>query len=241
MPLPVMTMTVLYSAKGGSGTTVTAASLALARARTNGSGDDERNVLLVDLAGDLPAVLGMPETDGDGVFEWMAAGCAVPTLSRLERVVAPGVSLISTGRVDTPLVDPRNRAMLLWAALADEAERRDVIVDAGTSPSGVALTVLAHTGVRLLVTRPCYVSLRRAVAFPCRPTGVALLNETDRSLDVADVEASLGVPVLTQLPVTAQIARMVDAGTLATRGAPRNLARELGHLPPVAPALAGSA
>jgi len=56
-------MNVCWSLKGGSGTTVVAAGLALAVARRGG------RPLLIDLAGDLPAVLGV-EGAGPGITGW---------------------------------------------------------------------------------------------------------------------------------------------------------------------------
>ena len=51
-----------WSVKGGSGTTVIATSLALLFAKRQGA-------LLVDLAGDVPAALGLPDPDGPGIGE----------------------------------------------------------------------------------------------------------------------------------------------------------------------------
>src|SRR4051794_33057920 len=62
-----------WSVKGGSGTTVVASSLALLLATRSPAGS-----VLVDLAGDVPAVLGIPEPDGPGVSDWLAAGDSVP-------------------------------------------------------------------------------------------------------------------------------------------------------------------
>ncbi|HSH59850.1 MAG TPA: hypothetical protein VK988_09470, partial [Acidimicrobiales bacterium] len=62
-----------WSAKGGSGTTVVAAALGHVLARSSPGG-----VLLVDLGGDLPAALGLPEPTGPGVSDWLAAGDDVP-------------------------------------------------------------------------------------------------------------------------------------------------------------------
>jgi hypothetical protein len=55
---------VCWSAKGGSGTTVAAASMALMLARRESAG-----ALIADLAGDVPAVLGMSEEDSPGIRE----------------------------------------------------------------------------------------------------------------------------------------------------------------------------
>nr|MBO2501138.1 hypothetical protein [Thermoanaerobacterales bacterium] len=51
-----------WSVKGGVGTSVVAASLALLLAR-----DAAPGAVLADLAGDAPAVLGLPEPAGPGV------------------------------------------------------------------------------------------------------------------------------------------------------------------------------
>ncbi|MFM8972286.1 MAG: hypothetical protein ACKOOG_06530, partial [Actinomycetota bacterium] len=53
-----------WSPKGGSGTTVTAVAAALVAAR-------EAPVRLADLAGDVPAVLGLANDPGPGLTEWM--------------------------------------------------------------------------------------------------------------------------------------------------------------------------
>ena len=58
-------MFVCWSAKGGSGTTVVSAALALVLSQS-------RPALLVDLAGDLPATLGIAEPTGPRVLDWLA-------------------------------------------------------------------------------------------------------------------------------------------------------------------------
>ena len=71
-----------WSAKGGVGTTVVAAALAVRMARREPPG-----VLLVDLAGDLPTVLGCPEASGPALVDWLDGRGDVPTdaIGRLER------------------------------------------------------------------------------------------------------------------------------------------------------------
>ena len=61
-----------WSAKGGSGTTVVSVALGLLLARGAPGG-----ALIVDLAGDVPAALGMAEPSGAGVTDWLAAGADV--------------------------------------------------------------------------------------------------------------------------------------------------------------------
>jgi len=57
---------VCWSLKGGSGTTVVSAALALTLAQRNNSA-----VRIVDLAGDIPSVLGIAEPSGEGVTNWL--------------------------------------------------------------------------------------------------------------------------------------------------------------------------
>ena len=159
-------VTACWSLKGGSGTTVVAAGLALSIQRRIG-----RPVLLVDLAGDLPAALGLPEPTGPGVAEWLAAGPAVPpdALARLEEPVAPGLALLHRGA--GPL--PPATGGLLVQVLASSG--REVVVDCGTLPAGgpgsVAEQLAAEASRSLLVTRPCYLAVRRTRAPMCSGPG----------------------------------------------------------------------
>jgi hypothetical protein len=57
---------------------------------------------------------------------------------------------------------------------------------------------------------------------------VVLVAEEGRALTPSDVEDVLGAPVRAAVSVTAQVARVVDAGLLASR-LPRTLERELRH------------
>src|SRR5438445_667973 len=69
----------------------------------------------------------------------------------------------------------------------------------------------------LLVLRPCYLGLRRAVASPLRPSGVVLVEEDGRAIRRRDVEDALGVPVKAVVAHDRRVARAVDAGLLAAR------------------------
>jgi hypothetical protein len=101
-------------------------------------------------------------------------------------------------------------------------------VDCGTQPAGVAHAVASAADRSLLVTRPCFLALRRAATAPLRPSAVVLVAEPGRSLARRDVEQHLGVPVVAEVEVDPAVARAVDAGLLAAR-LPRSLARELRH------------
>ena len=210
-----------WSAKGGAGTTVVATALALLLARAAPAG-----ALLVDLAGDAPAVAGVADApDAAGVSDWLREGPLVPAdgLARLEITVGHGVALLPRGH--GPLV--ADRALALAALLA--ADPRPVVVDAGlVSGDSLAAVVAASASESLLVTRPCFLALRHALVAPVRPSAVILVVEEGRALTATDVEDALGVPVRAEVSVTAQVARAVDAGVFMTR-LPRSLERELRH------------
>jgi hypothetical protein len=197
-----------WSAKGGSGATTIAAALAL-------SDDTGAEVTLVDLAGDLPAALGMSEPSGPGVSDALAAhpSSAPAALVRAARIeLVPGVGLVPHGA--GPL---RGGAPMEAFVRGLHADGGVVVVDAGVvRPGSPALDV----------TRPCYLSVRRAVGLPVRPDAVVLVDEPGRSLGRRDVEAVLGVPVRAVVPFEPSIARAIDAGLLLAR-MPRSLSRAL--------------
>jgi hypothetical protein len=208
-----------WSSKGGAGTTVVAAALALLVARSNPEG-----AVLVDLAGDAAAALGCDTVEGPGIAGWLAAGPDVPpdALARLEQPVASGLGLLPRGE---GALAPE-RADVLAGLLA--ADGRTVVVDCGTDPQGVRLTLAACATRSLLVTRACFLALRRAASLPLRPSEVVLVTEPGRSLGRRDVERAVGAPVIADVAVDPQVARAVDAGLLVRR-LPRGLARDLAH------------
>jgi MinD-like ATPase involved in chromosome partitioning or flagellar assembly len=203
-----------WSVKGGSGTTVVAASLALLLGRRS-----EHGALLIDLAGDAPAVLGMAEPTGPGVGEWLdGPNRDIASLLHSEVEAAPFVRLLAMG---TRTLSPGSP---LIEALADD--QRVIIIDAGVLAPGPSLDVIANATTSLLVMRACYLALRRASLAPVRPSGVVLLNEPGRALGRKDIESVLGVPVVADVLIDPNVARAVDAGLLAGR-LPRTLARSL--------------
>jgi MinD-like ATPase involved in chromosome partitioning or flagellar assembly len=207
-----------WSSKGGSGTTVVATSLSLLLSRR-----DPLGALLVDVAGDAPAALGLPEPDSPGLAGWLAAGADVPpdALARLEvPTAASALALLPRGA--GPL--DAARADVLVTLLA--ADPRPVVIDCGADLDGPALALAAGATRSILVTRACFLSLRRALTAPIRPSEIVLLTEPGRSLTRLDVEDCLGAPVVAEVAVDPSVARAVDAGLLASR-LPRGLAREL--------------
>jgi hypothetical protein len=200
-------MIVCWAAKGGSGTTVVACALALTSAAT-------RPTLLIDLGGDCPTALGLPEPHGPGIREWLASPTATAAdFSRLAVPIRDQACLLPLGTGRTP----EDR----WARLLEAVEGTNAtIVDCGAGPPPSALQDAAQQS--LLVTRPCYLALRRAQRCDVRPTGVVLIAEPGRALGSTEVEQALGVPVVAEVQYDPAVARAVDAGLLAAR-LPRSL------------------
>lgn len=78
-------------------------------------------------------------------------------------------------------------------------------------------TVIGGLDATYLVTKPCYLALRRVADDPYRPTGIVVVSEKGRALDVHDVESLVNRPVIAEIPVDPAVARAVDAGTFASR------------------------
>ncbi len=200
---------VCWSAKGGSGASVVAAALALR------SAEDGQETLLVDLDGDQPDVLGVTGA-GLGAFDWLAAGDEVPVdaLTGLEVPVAPRLALLPRGTADRP---SDGRLRLLAGILRTGS--RVIVIDAGTqrSPTGQSVDCWwDDVATSVLVTRACYLALRRA-GHPPVGTRLVLVDEPGRALTTGDVVAALGIPLWCRVALDPSVARAVDAGLLATR------------------------
>lgn len=202
-------MLVLWSVKGGSGTTVVASMLAVALAQRA-----TRRVRLVDLAGDIPATLGLAPPDDGGLNGWLAdTESDLAALCNLEIDAVPGLGVVPRG--PHALVDaPPERIAALMTTL--RSPHVDTVIDAG-SGAAVVHAALDHATRSLLVTRPCYLALRAATRQHQRIDGVILVSEPGRALGRRDVESVLRAPVVAEVPVSPQIARVIDAGMLTSR------------------------
>lgn len=215
-------LTACWSVKGGSGTTVVAAALVLGLATV------ERRVVAADFGGDLPAVLGVPDPNGPGLLDWLEAGPSVPAdgLSRIAHDISSELTLIAKGEWTTRAgAGDADAGLRLANGLRVVRGAQPVIADCGNVDSAAVRAFVAAADRSLLVLRPCYLALRRAVSAP-RPTAVVLVTEPERSLGAADVEAVLGVPVVATIGWEPGIARAVDAGLMTAR-MPRRLASAL--------------
>ena len=204
-----------WAAKGGSGTSVVAAAEAVRAAAVGPT-------LLVDLDGDQHRILATSAPQA-GAAEWLAAGAAVPAdaLDRIAVPVGPNLRLVGRGFCDLDAA----RAPVLADLLARSA--RTVIVDCGTRPVPAARAVARAADRSVLVTRSCYLAVRRAEELDLAPTEVVLVEEQQRALAPDDLASSLRAPIRAVVPVHPSIARAVDCGLLATR-LPRRLSSALG-------------
>lgn len=195
-------LVVCWSPKGGVGTSVVAAVLAV-RAAADGI-----ETVLVDLAGDQPAILGVDVGGRDGVGDWMAAGEDVPieALGALEMPIADRLRLLPRGRAAAA-----DRLAVLGGVLG--AGARTVVVDAGCT-TDIAWAPAGHRSV--VVLRTCYLAARRAGRLPAS-THLVVIDEPGRALRPADIAAAVGVECWARLPADPAVARAVDAGLLVAR------------------------
>lgn len=214
-------ITLCHAAKGGSGTTLASAILAVE--------SPTRSTLLVDLAGDCPAMLGIAEPDRPGVLDWLGSDAPPAHLDDLLIEVTSGCTLLPATSADlSPLTTTgasTSNDASRWSELHDwfgtwqEDHDGAVVIDAGitTLPSSFAQAC----DERWLVTRACYLSLRRAARLTVRPTGIVFVDEPGRSLRERDVEASVGAPIVATIAWDVRTFRCIDAGLLLAGRLPR--------------------
>ncbi|MFT5530462.1 MAG: Mrp family chromosome partitioning ATPase [Candidatus Poriferisodalaceae bacterium] len=204
-----------FGAKGGVGTTTIAIGYALAARHLS------RPALLVDLVGDVPAVLGVAEP-ALGVADWLSAGdeVTIDALRRLEVPVGHGLRLLSRGA--GPFEAKRVASLLALLA----ADPGPVVIDAQWGTPSAAAIVAHPSCTVVLVLRPCYVAVSRAQRILSEigsvSAQVVLVEEPGRALVRHDVEKVLGRPVH-RVAHELAVARAIDAGVLASRAPKRFL------------------
>lgn len=199
-------MRVCWSVKGGVGTTIVSAVVALHRAAIN----DAR---LVDLAGDLPATLGVPEPGHEGFGEWLANDAPLETIDHLAIHINEHLDLVPRGDLHFDVHALRRLAQF---ASNTSAMTCEIVVDAGTNDDALDV-LLPHATTSWLVLRPCYLALRRAVNVRHQVDGIVLINEPGRALSSRDVAAVLTAPIIAEIDLDPRLSRVVDAGLLASR------------------------
>lgn len=114
----------------------------------------------------------------------------------------------------------------LWVSNIDDyREECHYVIDAGFELPAFSQRIL-------LVLRPCYLALRKAMNAPFTADGIVLVGEPQRALQKADVEDVTGIKVITEIPWKPAISTAVDAGLLAAR-LPTTLERAMRVLLPV--------
>jgi hypothetical protein len=197
--------TLFMSPKGGNCTTVTTAAFALMSAARG------INTVLFDLCGDIPATLGMVEPSSPGINDWLSENNEGDdeSLVKMGTPLLNGLVVVHRG---SKFVEGQPR----WQQLAEAIRTlpHTSIIDAGITfvPEEVRQSVDSVT----MVTRPCYLSLRRATHLP-KPHNVIVIREEARALTVNDVSHVLGVPKFAEIPYNPAISRAVDAGLLTSR------------------------
>ncbi|NNC80905.1 MAG: hypothetical protein HKN94_12230 [Acidimicrobiales bacterium] len=203
----------ICSSKGGVGASVLAATLAIESARTS-------EVLLVDLDGDQPDILGV-ETPELGLRDWLRSDADGESIENLTVPVGSRLRLLAAGEGDA--TDVSRLAALLPQFRVSPIVIFDVGV-ANAEPFSMQSMVMAASDRTSLVIRACYVALRRAQRLHLEPHDTVEVVEGGRALTTADLEGALGLPVTARVPVDPHIARAVDAGMLLHRR-PRSLRR----------------
>lgn len=193
------------SSKGGNCTTVTATAYSLLQAQRG------TNTVLLDLCGDVPAAVGIGEPSSPGINDWLGESNTsdAQALVKFGTPIVDGLVVVHRG---AKFVEGQPR----WDALADAIQLlpHNVIIDAGTT--FVPEEVRRAMGTVTMVTRACYLSLRRASHLP-KATNVVIIKEEARALTVNDVSHVLGIPLFAQVPYDPAISRAVDAGLLPSR------------------------
>ena len=198
--------TILSSPKGGTGTSVVAASLAIVSSSSSPT-------LLVDLAGDQAAILGLPQPP-IGLSDW-ANGMTYRDFDEIISLCHDSLYLAPTGTFDFETLNANAWDKLLRALSLKHSEGYNIIVDLGRADIPLALRKIVDTCY--LVTRPCYLALRRAVDLETAFSGVIVVNEPDRVLTSRDVESVLKLKCVAEIPYTSEISRRVDSGLLKSR------------------------
>ena len=209
-----------WSPKGGSGTSTVAAATAIRLA------SEDREVVLVDLAGDQVALLGLhPDNwpdDAPGISDWVVSNASKRPLNDLRssldallEKVAPNLSLMRLGTLSLADVDVgvpgANRRRLFTALETLTHPDRVVVVDAGLDPHAHRTAIPA---VPVCVIRVCYLALSRAQSVPGPYERIVVIQEPGRGLRTKDIASALGADEVEVIAWDPNVGRSVDAGTI---------------------------
>lgn len=225
-------LTICQSTKGGSGTSTVTAGLAALSSRRHRSNSAAACTMVIDTAGDLPTILGT-STPLIGLGEWLTRST---DHDFFDLCIRSDHSLLVMPRGSTAPPDALAPSWNRLAALVEQelSRGRLIYIDCGTSPVPQALVQRVPQNSRrlLLVIRPCYLALHRALQENVHVDGVVLVTGGGRVLKRRDVESVLRIPVVAEVPLDPDIARRVDSGLFRSR-LPKSLVTALVPLVPM--------
>ncbi len=191
-------------AKGGVGTT-TAAVMAASGAARKG-----REVVLVDLTGDIAVTVGV-STGLDGIADWARADdLSLGAADALQVELNDQVALLPRGKGEFD----QARLATLWSLLCGKPQV--VIIDAGSGAAAVEL-VGDDSVRRVMVVTTCYCAVYRAARMASQIDDMVVMADPTRSLTVEDVEGGVGKNAAVAFALDPAIARWGDAGLLLDR------------------------
>lgn len=94
-----------------------------------------------------------------------------------------------------------------------------IVIDRGTAQQGQTRSVLIDGAENYLVTRKCYLSLRKANKL-VQHDGVIIVDEEGRALTNKDVKSVLQTPIVGVVAYSAPLTRSIDSGLLPSRYSP---------------------
>src|SRR5262249_37596951 len=148
----------------------------------------------------------------------LEAGVDAPAaaLDRIAVPVSSNLTLLPRG-LSLPYDAPPEVGAALGFVLANDPVL--TIADLSTASPPVLRAMIEVSDVAVMVVRDSYVALRSALRDPllAAASGVIAMEETGRALGASEIRDVLGVEVLGVVPVRMPIARVIDAGVLATR------------------------
>lgn len=131
---------------------------------------------------------------------------------------AIGALAAANGPVTIVASDDTRACLGMAEGATDCVTNLTVVDDEARAPEDGLVLLDGRAGdVTVLVTRACYMALRRAVNSGVEYDAILLLEEPDRALTMKDVERALGKPIIATVPVSPMVARAVDAGLLGSR------------------------
>ena len=196
--------------KGGVGTTAAAAQTARLAIQRG------KDVVLVDMTGDLAVVLG-ELGDAEGLAEMLRRPDETAAATMTNPIGDPsGVRLLSRGRGDLDFSD-HDAVRRMWDQI-EQIPAADIVVDAGQGPDAIE-RLKYSAATRVLTVQCCYQSLARARDLVASVDQVLVQTDPSRALGVADIEATLGRHADAVTARSREVSRWMDAGLILTRPA----------------------